>query len=211
MAEKIKRISVNAFEEAANKTYVPTVTVQWNGLDVVIRQHITLPEMARFVDVCTKACFDPDSGEYAPEAKDLAIRSCIVAFYTNIALPANLAKQYSLIYQSMILDIITTRIDQIQLNSIIRAVDDKVAHLANANITALNKQMDDLYAVVADTEKKFADLFAGISAADIERVTNAIVESKLDEEKLVTAYLEQTKEQDGTAETDNAGTAKEGA
>lgn len=78
MADKIKRISVTAFEKATESAYEPTVNVEWNGLTLVIKRHLNLAEMAKFVDVCVKACFNPDDASYSPEAKDLAIRSCIV-------------------------------------------------------------------------------------------------------------------------------------
>ena len=161
MADKIKRISATAFEKATESAYEPTVNVEWNGLPLVIKRHLNLAEMAKFVDVCVKACFNPDDASYSPEVKDLAIRSCIVALYTNVTLPENIAKQYELIYHSMILDIIYANVDQIQLDAIIRAIDDKVEHLAAANIEMVNKQMNDLYGALDGVQKQMSEMFDG--------------------------------------------------
>lgn len=189
MADKIKKISVTAFEKAIDSFYEPTTNVEWNGLTLVIKRHLNLAEVAKFVDVCVKACFNPDDASYAPEAKDLAIRSCIVAFYTNVTLPDNIAKQYELIYHSMILDAITLNVDQIQLNAIIKAIDDKVEHLASANIELVNKQMNDLYGALDGVQKQMSEMFSGVSAEDIKSVMGALTSGGVDEEKLVKAYM----------------------
>lgn len=193
MANKIKRISVSAFENAVKNTYEPTVTVDWNGLTLVIKRHLGLYEMAKFVDVCVKACFNPDDASYSPESKDFAIRSCIVAFYTNITLPENPAKQYELIYSSMILDAITMNVDQIQLNAIIKAIDDKVAHLASANVELVTKQMSDLYGALEGVQQQMSDMFSGVSAEDIKGVMGALSSGGFDEEKIVKAYMKNRK------------------
>ena len=194
MSNKIKMISVNAFEKAANSTYQPTATVEWNGLDIVIKQHLSLPEVARFVDACVKACFDSNTAAYTPEAKDAAIRSCIIAFYTNITLPESVEKQYELVYHSMILDTITPNIDQNQLNAVVRAVDEKVTYLTRMNTEIVNKQMRDLQNVAANIQNQMSDMFSGISVDDIKNVMSALSDKGLDEEKLVKAYMENKKQ-----------------
>lgn len=187
--EKIKKISVNAFEKAVDSIYEPITNVEWNGLSLIIKRHLNLAEVAKFVDVCVKACFNPDDASYAPEAKDIAIRSCIVAFYTNITLPGNIAKQYELIYHSRILDVVMPNIDQTQLDAIIKAIDDKVEHLASANIEMVNKQMNDLYGALDGVQKQMSEMFNGVDADDIKNIMGALTDGGLDEEKLVKAYM----------------------
>ena len=165
------------------------MNVEWSGLSLVIERHLNLAEMAKFGDVCVRACFNPDDASYSPEVKDLAIRSCIVALYTNVTLPKNIAKQYELIYHSMILDTISVNVDQIQLNAIIRAIDDKVEHLAAANIEMVNKQMNDLYGALDGVQKQMSEMFNGVDADDIKNIMGALTDGGLDEEKLVKAYM----------------------
>lgn len=190
---KTKKISVNAFEKAVDSIYEPTTNVEWNGLTLVIKRHLNLAEVVKFVDVCVKACFNPDDTSYAPEAKDLAIRGCIVAFYTNVTLPDNIVKQYELIYHSRILDVVMPNIDQIQLDAIIKAIDDKVEHLASANIEFVDKQINDLLGALDGVQKQMSDIFGGIDAEDIKSIIGALTSGVIDEEKLVKAYMDSKK------------------
>lgn len=193
MTNKIKMISVNTFEKAVNSTYQPTTVTEWNGLEIVIKKHLSLAEVAKFVDVCVKACFDSDTAAYAPEAKDAAIRSCIVAFYTNITLPESIEKQYELIYHASILDSIIPHIDQTQLKSVISAIDEKTDYLVGVNTEVINKQVNDLQNIAANIQNQMSDIFNGISIDDIKKVMSALSDKGLDEEKLVKAYMENKK------------------
>ena len=188
MAKKNNNISVTAFEKAIDKVYTPQSTVEWNGLTLVIKRHLSLAEVVKFVDVCVKACFNNDNASYTPEAKVPAIRSCIVAFYTNITLPENVEKQYDLIYHSMIMDYIVPYIDQTQLDTIIEAIDDKIEHLAAANLERVNKQMADLNTTLESMQKQITDVFDGVSAEDMKHMVDAL-SAGIDEEKLVKAYM----------------------
>lgn len=193
MTNKIKMISVNTFEKAVNSTYQPTTVTEWNGLEIVIKKHLSLAEVAKFVDVCVKACFDSDTAVYTPEAKDAAIRSCIVAFYTNITLPESIEKQYELIYHSMILDSITPNIDQAQLKSVVSAIDEKTDYLAGVNIEVVNKQMRDLQNIAANIQNQMSDIFKEINIDDVKKVMSSLSDKGLDEEKLIKAYMENKK------------------
>lgn len=189
MAEKIKRISIDAFEKAIKSFYKPVELVEWNGITLAIRRHLGLSDIAKFVDVCTKACFNPDTEAYTPEAKDLAIRSCMVIWYTNLSLPSNLEKQYELIYHSGITDTISQHIDTVQFKAIIDAIDDKIDNLASANVELINKQMNELYTSFETIQKQMADMFDNISPEDIKGAVSALSNGAIDEEKLVKAYM----------------------
>lgn len=190
MMKKVKMISVNAFERAVDNIYQPTTVVEWSGLEIVIKRHLSLAEVAKFVDVCVKACFDSDTAVYTPEAKDAAIRSCIIAFYTNITLPENVEKQYELIYHSNILDSITPNIDQNQLSSVVGAIDDKTDYLTGVNTEIINRQMSNLQDAAANIQNQLSDMFNGISIDDIKNVMSSLSDKGLDEEKLIKAYME---------------------
>lgn len=193
MAEKIKNISINAFETAVNSFYVPTSVVEWNGLTISIKKHLSLSDVAKFVDICTRACFDTDTNVFAPEIKDVAIRSCIVGFYTNITLPQNVEKQYELFYCSGIVEFVTDYIDDHQLNAIKAAINRKVDHIAAANIEYMYKQMNDFDNAINVIQDKMAEMFEGVDADDIKNVIGALSNGAIDEDKLVKAYIENRK------------------
>ena len=189
MADKIKKVSINAFEEAVNSQYEATQSFEWSGITIVVKRNLTLREMMSFVDSVVKNCFKEEDGAFIPEIKDFATRSCIYEYYTNITLPANIEKRYDLLYHQMLLDEIMPRIDSLQFNALIRAIEDKVAHLAQANIEAVTKQMNELYASLDNMQAQFGKMFEGIDEESISGIVNALGKGAIDEEKLAKAVL----------------------
>lgn len=190
MSNKMKIISADDIEKYINDRYQHTAVAEWNGLEIVVKRHLSLAEATKFVDACVNACFDSDTAVYAPEMKDTAIGSSIVAFYTNIDLPESVEKQYELIYHSEILDSIKPYIDQNQLNSIICAVDKKVEYLVRVNTEMVNRQIRDLQSAAENIQNQLSDMFNDINIDDVKNVIGSLSEKGLDEEKLVKAYLE---------------------
>lgn len=190
MAEKIKKISINKFEEAVNNSYESTHDIEYNGLTVTVKQDLSLKDMMEFVRSVVLSCFDSESSEYIPEIKDFAIRCCIFEYYTNITLPANIEKRYDIVYHSMIIDDIMRNINQVQFNAMTRAIEEKMSHLANANIEMVNREVEKLYVSFDNLQNKFATVFDGVGEEDIRNVIKAFSGGKIDEEKIVKAYLD---------------------
>lgn len=199
MADKIKKISINAFEEAVEKEYVPTSNVEWRGLTIVVMRRLSLNAMMTFVDSVVKSCFEQDSGTYIPEVKDFAMRSCIIEHYTNISLPSNIERRYELLYRSDIFDAIMEHIDQLQFNAMIRAIEDKLSHLAQSNIDAVTKQMNELYASVEKMVERLGSEFDGIDGEQISKIVNAIADGQIDERKIVKAIISERQDMSGEA------------
>ena len=143
MADKIKKISINAFEEAVNSQYNPTEVVEWRGLKIVVKHALSLKENLTFVDSVVKSCFGKEDGAYMPEVKDFAVRSCIIEHYTNITLPSNLDKRYELLYGSDLLEAIMPNINQLQFNALMRAIESKTEYLAKSNIEASTRAINE--------------------------------------------------------------------
>lgn len=197
ISEIVKNIiSVKEFADAVNTFYEPKSVISWAGLNIVVKQHLSLSEVAKFVDVCVKACFDSEDGKFTPEAKDPAIRSCIVAFYTNITLPENIESQYELIYHSYILDTIIKEIDRNQLDAILQAINEKTEHLAQANIEAIYSQMNKEYNALSNLYTQVSEAFKDVSPADIKAFLGAVGKNgNFDEEKIAKACLKEIKQE----------------
>lgn len=200
MANKIKKISINAFEKAVNAQYEPIQTIEWNGIEILVNHTLTLHDMLAFVDLVVKNCFSNTDGAYMPEIKDFAIRNAIIEYYTNISLPLNVEKKYDLLYHSPILEEILPIIDQSQFKSIIRSIDEKTAHLAQANIEAVTKQMNELYATFDNMQKQINESFGNIDNGALSKVVETLIGGTLDEEKIVNAVLKAKSEQEDTPE-----------
>lgn len=193
MADKIKKISINAFENAVNSQYNPTEVIEWRELKIVVKRSLTLKDTLTFVDSVVKSCFSQEDGAYMPEIKDFAIRSCIVEHYTNITLPSNLDKRYDLLYSSNLLDAIMQNVDQLQFNAMMRAIESKTEYLAKSNIESSTRAINELYASLDSLREKFEATFANISGDELNKVITAIGANGLDEEKIVKAVLKAKK------------------
>lgn len=189
MENEIVRIPAEEFCYAANEDYSPIQYVDWHGLKIAVKRHMSLKEVAKFVDVCTKACFNSDDGQYTPEAKDMAVRSCILAFYTNIDLPDSIEDQYEAIYHSMILDEVMPNIDSEQFKAVLRAIDEKVSHLAEGNISFLNERINDACNIIDGIQDKMSTLFGDVSADELKGVITALSSGTIDEEKIIEEYF----------------------
>lgn len=185
-----KKISVNAFEKAISENFDKTTTQEWNGLEIEVKRNLSVVEMMAFVDNVSKACFSDKDATYTPEMKDFAVRVAIIELYTNITLAQNIHKKYDVIYGSNILDTVLGCIDQTQFNAMMRAVEDKTSHLANANVEMINRQMNELYASFDNLQKKLSDLFEGIGEDDIKNIAGALANGAIDEEKIVKTFME---------------------
>lgn len=190
--KKIKRISVNAMDEIL-KNYENTETIQWNGIEVVITKNLSLEEMMAFADSVVKSCFDQTSGAYMPEIKDFAIRSNVMERYANFALPSKVERQYDMVMRSGAFEMILNHVNISQFNELMRAIEAKLQNAADANVQMVFRQFNDVVTSFESLQERVGSLFAGVDAADIGKLMNAMSENGISEEKVVQAYMEQTK------------------
>ena len=188
---KMKKISVNAFEKAMKDTYTPTETFDWNGIEVTVKKNLSLKEMLEFVDIVVKSCFTKDTNAYMPEIKDFATKVCILEKYANFTMPRNVETQYTLIYHTDAVERVLGYVNPQQFNEICVAIAKKVENLAQANIEAVTKQMNELYASLDNMQTQFSKVFDGIDEESISEIVNAFGNGVIDEEKLAKAVLNQ--------------------
>ena len=191
--KKIKRISVNAMDEIL-KDYENTETIQWNGIEVVITKNLSLEEMMAFADSVVKSCFDQASGTYMPEIKDFAIRNNIMERYANFTLPSKVERQYDVVIRSGVVEEILRHINFSQFDELLKAIDAKLQNAADANVQMVFRKFDDVVTSFEGLQDKVGALFAGVDQADIGKLMSAISEHGVSEEKVVKAYMEQTKQ-----------------
>lgn len=191
MANKIKKISINTLEKCvAEASGEPTVTIEWHGIAVAVKRRLGLMEMMTFVDGVVKSCFTSGGVEYTPEVLDFATRCSILEMYANFSLPANVERRYELVYEcGDLYQIILDNIDRLQFDDILRSIDDKIAHIAEANIEAITRQMNELYAAFERLQERLSTAFEGIDKETIDNLVGAISDGKFDEEKLVDTYF----------------------
>ena len=187
---KTKRISASAFEKVMRGTYSSFKTIEWNGIEVTIKPTLSFKDVLSFVDNVVKSCFSAGDGSYIPEVKDFVTKCCILEMYANFALPTNVERKYDLIYCTDAIDVVVANINTIQLQEIIDAIDAKIDNIAQANIEAVNKQMNELYSALNNLQEQMTGIFAGVGTEEISKLIGAITGDTFDETKLVQAYID---------------------
>lgn len=186
---KSKRISVSAMDDILKKQE-DTEIVEWNGLEVIIQKTLSMDDMLNFVDSVVQTCFDAQTGEYRPEAKDFAMRVNIMTRYANFALPErNVAHQYDIVVRSGAADMILDHINTAQFYEMNRAIDAKIEHKASANIQVLNKKFDEVVTEFENLQDKMTTMFAGVSSDDMKKLTESLANGNFSEEKIVEAMM----------------------
>lgn len=190
--KKTQKISVNAMDEIM-KRYQTTETVEWNGLQVVIKKSLSLEEMMTFANSVVKSCFDQAIGAYMPEVKDFAIRANVLDMYTNFTLPKDLGKQYDMVVQSGAVEMVLNYINYVQFNELVKAIDSKLQNTADANIQAFITKLDGVTTAFSDMQAKMEQMFSGVDTEDIGKLVGAIANGDNTEEGIVKSYLELVK------------------
>lgn len=195
---KLKRISVNAFEKAVVDTYVPFENFEWNGIDVLVKKTLPLKEMLEFIDGVTKSCFNEDTNAYRPEVKEFAIKIFVLEKYANFTMPKNIESKYDLIYQSDIVSCVLKYINMEQYNEIITAINQKVNNLAQANIEAVNIQMNNLYNAFDNLQSNLDTMFAGVNPDELKNAIGYISNGQVfGDDKVLELYSKTVSDSEG--------------
>lgn len=191
MAKDIDRVSINNFEQALAKENVITETLaDTENVTIQIKKTITLPEMMLFVQEVVEACIDGETGEYIPEAYDFAIRSAVLTHYANFAMPANLEKQYWLIYNTRAFQQVLNNINEQQFNDIIRAIDRKVKYMLDVMSSAAVAKINEVIAKFNDVADVSTKMFDGASPDDMAKFIGGITKLKdMKEEDIAQAIV----------------------
>lgn len=194
MAKNIntKKISVAAFDKIMRNSCSTVETIEWNGVEITLRKTLPLKDVISFVNLVAKSCFDYATNAYLPEVKVFAIKCCILEMYANFSLPSNTEHKYNLIYNTDAVDTVIKHINTRQLDEIIDAINEKVDSTAQANIEAVHKQMNDIYHAFDNLQKQVEQIFANVNSEDMSSFIQAVANDKIDEDKLVQAYVKQT-------------------
>lgn len=209
MAKKEARISINALERIAKENFQNTITKEWFGIEVNIRRTLPLEDVLMFTEDIVNACFTSD-GTFIPQVMDFAIKDGILTRYANFTMPSDTKKQYELVYATDAVEMVMEEIDQEQLESIVDAADRKIDYLCDTNIKEVSAKLEAILKTFEEMGTTVEQMFGGMTPEDMQKMLGAISEAgKLDEEKIVSAYMSQRGMDAATEESDAADGAGE--
>lgn len=193
-----KKISVNAFEKAykAAAAHEESTTIEWGGLEIVVRHTLPLAEVFRYVEEVSSGCFIGENDRFAPEGRWFLNRAAIIAYYTNIVLPADASKQYEMLCNSRTLfEKILSAINLEQYEEIQRAIDERLRNYNTVATSIALRQLEVVNSAIEDIEGKFNDVFGEIDGRALNAAVAAIGKNGFSEEELVKAVLEERRDE----------------
>lgn len=201
MAKNEKRVSINTTDTIMKERFGNTVTEQWYDAEVKIKRSISFTEMLTFVNDVVMSCFQKDGG-FMPEVLDFAIKSNILTKYANFSMPDKLEHRYEIIYNTDAVDFVCKNINMGQLNEIVASINRKVDYMCNSNVKAIQRQLSQMVESFEDMQQQTSKLFDSISSEDIAKIAGAVSSGELSGDKIVEAYLKQTKPAEANAKED---------
>ena len=199
MAKADKKVSIALFDKIAKEQFQNEATIEWHDAQLRVKYALSLTDMLAFVDDVVGSCFHDKLG-YMPEVKDFAIKTNILSRYANFSLPDNLEHRYQLVYMTDAVDAVCAAIDGTQLQEIFNSINDKIRFLCDSKATMIQERINDVLNTMEKMRDNTNSIFDGITQNDLKNLMGAITSNGLDEQKLVQAYIEQSKSKDEQAE-----------
>lgn len=199
MAKADKKVSIALFDKIAKEQFQNEATIEWHDAQLRVKYALSLTDMLAFVDDVVGSCFHDKLG-YMPEVKDFAIKTNILSRYANFSLPDNLEHRYQLVYMTDAVDAVCAAIDGTQLQEIFNSINDKIRFLCDSKATMIQERINDVLNTMEKMRDNTKSIFDGITQNDLKNLMGAITSNGLDEQKLVQAYIEQSKSKDEQAE-----------
>lgn len=181
----MSKISISAVENVMKELGPQIVEVDWHGNNLVIKKTLSLQEMLSFVDGVVNGCFNQDTFEYMPEAKDFVLMASIVEYYSNVRLPDNIERKYALLHNTDLVSTIVENFDSRQFEEMNRAIASKVKSRVDSNTERLAKMIAEIGDRVLAVVNQFSEAYADVTKDDINNIIHAVSGGKIDEDKIV--------------------------
>lgn len=195
MAKRINRavnkVSAKELLAAAENNYVPYAEVEWKGIPIKIKKHLSLNEMMGFVMRVVDNCFEEDTGKYRPELKDFILKDTVLESYGGLTLPKNVGERYRVIYHSDILDVVMEHICKEQYLQMCDAIDKGIEYKVRTNIEAITDQVNEVVNEINELGESLTGIFSGVDNETVSKLANAVAGGAFDEHKLARAFLDE--------------------
>lgn len=194
MAKKmIKTISITAFDKAAKENAPQPIIKEWFGNEVVIRTNLGAEETVVIANDIAEGCFSDDD-TYLPEMEDFMFRAALLTKIANFSLPTdNLEHRWNLVMYSDAADMIYNALldegHSLIIETIKNAVEDRIAYKKNLILSQERRQLQTIISAFNEISRQLTETFDGVDSEDLNSVLGAIQDGKIDEGKIVDAFI----------------------
>lgn len=176
------RVSVNTLEKyyKSVKTGKKVVTIGTgeNAFDVEVTQKIGLVDYAAAIKLVVDSVFD-DNLRYKAAMKELMVRHAVVSFYTNMAMPKDVALEYEFLVNTDIFDTIVAAIDPVQLGCLVADIDEQIDAMQENYNSERRKELDMAIAVMNQIVAKFnkiTEISERLVGDDLKNLSDKLIE-----------------------------------
>lgn len=199
MAKKEKKISINKWESIMTSPIVTIPLSDAEDVEIVIQRTLPLNDVLQFVTDAVAACIDADTGAYTPEVLPFVVKMNVLTIYANFTMPANVEKQYDLIYNTDVVDRVMAHINKEQYGEIVSAINEKIEYECAIMTSAAVSQVNELASRMEEFAGKTQALFSDVSGDEVSALMHNLSSiGNVDERAMVHAVFEAQKEREAT-------------
>ena len=174
--------------------YSNTVNKEWNGISIAIKPVLTPTEMSRFITEVILYCLAGENQSFMPEYRDIAIRMCVIKYYTDLSVPETIDDEYiTLLYRYDIVDAVLSEINGEQYDVIIDSINKKLDYILKRTGTYMESKLTELVEMITELVESLAGKFDDIDSGKLIELANAVSNNKIDESKIVAAIMKERK------------------
>lgn len=173
------------------KTVNPTTkTLEWNGVNIEVKNRLNIKEVSEFVSFVSEVCFT-SLEEYVPEIFEFAVSVATIEKYTNFKMPESVEDKYSLVMFTDIVSKVTGCIDATeQYANVVDAAKEKIDYKIETNINLVKKQINELFTAMQSVLGKLDSAFQEVESMDIRSMMEKLKNEGLVESELLENYVE---------------------
>lgn len=190
MAKKKESVSISQLDKILGGAERER-DIEYCGIQIRVRTLLDFAEYIQLVDGVVESCFGEDN-DYRPEIREFAMRFGIVSSYTNVRLPKDTGHKYEVLYLTDLVDVVKSAIIPAQLKDIEDAVDREIEHRLRMSAASAEEKANIVVSKLNELLEGAQQLFSGLTQEDVESVLSAVGNGKIDEERLMAAYLDMT-------------------
>lgn len=195
-----KKVSINAWEKLLpNPNDEQTITVHSeyaeDTIEVSVKRFINTEDYMDFVKIVTEACFDMNTGDYIPQAYDVAFKVQLIQQFTNLNFGKSVDRLYALASHT---DIIKRIYEVVGISLIVRMQEDITRSITwEIDRRMKSSKADELYDALIELLGEFSGMAdaakESISDSNITDLTEVLKKFK-DQKELVKAVSAANKE-----------------
>lgn len=182
--------SVKASDIINNDSIVSEI--ECNGVKVKVLYTVGVTGVFNIVKRVSELIYGKD-GEFRPEIIEALTKAFIIGEYTDVDISDDIETMFSLVYGTDLYNLVSGKINQSELSMIERAVKSSVDHAIRIESNTVNAKCYEMLVQLSDMYDQLCAIFDSVKNEDVKKVLSALSNGKIDEEKLMKAYLKNKK------------------